>query len=204
MKERNLDKVIFPADGWTKRDLIQYYERIADVMLPHLQNRPLLLQRCTDGIDNECFYLKTIGGHFMVSMNNVNVNKADSYVTLAIVLDDQSLVYLAELACITPHMWLSRAPQVERPDLLVFDLDPTIDDFRDVREMAVALRDLLSALGLNSYPMTTGSRGLHVSVPLDRSADFNTVRNFARDVAHGLMDAYPEVVTMEQRKSSRK
>src|SRR5438093_12713204 len=117
MKERNLDKVIFPADGWTKRDLIQYYERIAAVMLPHIQDRPLLLQRCPEGIDNECFYQKNIGGHFTDSMNKVKVKKLDGYVTHATVHDDQSLVYLAELACITPHMWLSRAPQVERPDL---------------------------------------------------------------------------------------
>ncbi len=204
MKERSLDKIIFPKDGFTKGDVAEYYARIASVMLPHIQNRPLMLQRCPEGIEQECFYQKNIDTYFPNSITRVKVKKTGGFETHAAVPDQESLGYLANLACITPHMWLSRAPQIEDPDVMIFDLNPTGDDFRPVREMAIALRDILALLGLKSYPMTTGSRGLHVSVPLDRSAGFDTVSRFARDVVHGLTDAYPDVVTAEQLQSSRK
>src|SRR5262249_9857048 len=141
---------------------------------------------------------------FPNSVNRVRVKKgAVGYVTLAAVQDRESLAYLFNLGCVTPYTLLSRASRVDNPDTLIFDLDPTRDDFRDVREMALALRDLLALLGLKSFPMTTGSRGLHVRVPLDGNDSFEAVRQFALDVAHGLTDAYPETLTIERQESAR-
>jgi bifunctional non-homologous end joining protein LigD len=204
VKLSTLDKVLFPSEGITKREVIEYYEQIASVMLPHIENRPLMLQRFPNGIEAEGFYQKNVSETFPRWIKRVSVDKAGGHVTHAVCNDKETLVYLANLGCITPHMWLSRTPKIKNPDILIFDLDPTEDDFRTVRDMAIGLRDILTALGLKSFPMTTGSRGLHVSVPLDQAVDFGFVRAFATDVAHGLVDAFPDVVTMAQRKTNRK
>src|SRR5437870_4853941 len=151
------DRILFPKDGITKHDMMSYYERIAPVMLPHIENRPLMLQRCPGGIDEECFYQKNIAASFPRSVKRISVEKAGGRVTHAIANSAEALSYLANLACITPHMWLSRTPRLNNPDLMIFDLDPSGDDFRSVREMAIGLRDLLTELGLESFPMATGS-----------------------------------------------
>jgi bifunctional non-homologous end joining protein LigD len=163
-----------------------------------------MLQRCPSGIDEECFYQKNVAPYFPSYVKRVSVTKADGRVTHAVANNAETLTYLADLGCITPHMWLSRTPKLNYPDVMIFDLDPSSDDFRVVREMALGLRDLLRELGLESFPMTTGSRGLHVSVPLDGTDDFEAVRDFARDVAHGLADAYPDIVTTAQLKKARR
>lgn len=202
MTRKNQDRVLFP-EGTTKHDVVSYYEQIAPIMLPHIENRPLMLERCPAGIAEECFYQKNIATYFPKFVKRVRVAKVGGSVTHAIANDAQTLGYLASLGSITPHIWLSRAPKLRNPDLMIFDFDPTSHDFRVVREMAFALRDLLAELGLESFPMTTGSRGLHVSVPLDTTQGFDTVRDFARDVAHALTDAYPDVVTTTQQKKAR-
>jgi bifunctional non-homologous end joining protein LigD len=121
----------------------------------------------------------------------------------AICNDVATLVYLANLGCTTPHMWLSRVSNLSHPDLLIFDLDPPGHDFSAVRRGAFALRDVLESLGVKSFPMATGSRGLHVTVVLKRDADFDGVRSFARMAAELLCSRYPEQVTVAPRKSQR-
>jgi bifunctional non-homologous end joining protein LigD len=140
-------------------------------MLPHIKNRLLTIQRFSGNIRGECVF-----------DSNAAANPA-------------GLRRLVELGCVTPYASLSAAVRLHKPVSMIFDLNPSADNFIDVGDMAIALRDILALLGLRSYAMTTGSRGVHVAVPLDGSADFDMVRQFAMDVAHGLGDAYPDVVT---------
>ena len=198
------DKVLFSEDDIRKKDIIDYYERISDVMLPHITDRPLMLQRFPNGIGEKSFFQKNIADYFPDWIKRVSVKKAGGQVTHAVCNDVSTLVYLANLACITPHMWLSRVPKLKHPDLLVFDLDPSGDDFGPVRRTAFALRELLDNLGLKCFPMTTGSRGLHVSIVLNREMDFDRVRSFTRNAAEWLSDQHPKEVTVAARKEQRR
>lgn len=197
------DKVLFPADGITKSDLAGYYARIADTMLPHLEGRPISMHRFPDGIDGEAFFQKDVPDYFPDWIRAERVEKEEGSLRMAIAEEPATLVYLANQACITPHVWLSRIDRPNRPDRLIFDLDPSGDDFGMVRDAARRLRDLLEETGLAPFVMTTGSRGLHVSVPLDRDADFDRVRGFARRCADLLARRHPKTLTTEHRKANR-
>jgi bifunctional non-homologous end joining protein LigD len=202
----NEDKVLFPRSGITKGDLIDYYERIADRMLPHLRDRPLVLQRFPDGIRKEGFYQKQVGAYFPPWMPTVRVRvgSAGDREDLAVCDGKATLAYLANQACITLHPWLSRRDRLDRPDLLVIDLDPPGHDFEPARIAALRVRDLLGDLGLACFPKLTGSRGVHVVVPLDRSEGFDAVRAFARAAMALLAARHPRELTTEQRKSKRR
>jgi bifunctional non-homologous end joining protein LigD len=203
----NEDKELFPGDGLTKGELIGYYERIADHILPHLEGRPLVVQRFPDGIEEEGFYQKQVGGHFPNWIRTVKVQLAGSKDTqeLAVCDDVSTLVYLANQACLVLHPWLSRADALERPDLLVVDLDPPSgDDFQPVREAARRVRSLFEELDLPPFVKLTGSEGVHVVVPLDGQADFDSVRTFARDAMDLLAERHPDSLTTEQRKEQRR
>lgn len=202
------DKVLFPADGnakeYTKGDLVAYYRAVAPAMLPHLRGRPLMLERHPDGIDGPRFMQKNVPEHYPDWIKRVEVSKEGGTVTHLVCDDTATLVYLADQACLTPHRWLSRADRPHRPDRLVFDLDPpTGDDFAAVRQAALLLRELLDELRLPSAPMTTGSRGLHLVVPLDGQQDFDAVRAFAKDVADHLAESHPDELTTAARKKDR-
>jgi bifunctional non-homologous end joining protein LigD len=198
------DKVLFRgARPLTKRDLVEYYQRIAPTMLPHLAGRPIVMQRFPDGIDGESFFQKDIPDYFPKWVARVTLPKEGGTVTHVLCNNAATLVYLASQACITPHVWLSRADKARHPDRLIFDLDPPTDDFAPVKSAARWTGALLSALGLTPYLMTTGSRGMHVSVPLDRRADFDTVRAFARAAAALLVRRHPGDLTMEPRIADR-
>jgi bifunctional non-homologous end joining protein LigD len=203
VKFSHLDKVLYPDDGIRKQDVVDYYERVADVMLPHIKNRPLMLQRFPNGIEEKSFFQKNIGFYFPNWIERVSVKKAGGEVTHVVCNDAATLVYLANLASITPHMWLSRVPKLRNPDILIFDLDPPGEDFAPVRRTALVLRELLESLGLRAFPMTTGSRGLHVSLPLNGEVDFDRVRAFARNVAQLLSSQHPEEITIAARKQQR-
>ncbi|MFD9490271.1 non-homologous end-joining DNA ligase [Streptomyces sp. NPDC060005] len=202
------DKVLFPASGsgkeYTKRDLVAYYRAVAPFMLPHLRGRPLMLERYPDGIDGPRFMQKNTPDHYPDWIERVEVRKEGGTVLHPVCGDTATLVYLADQACLTLHRWLSKAGDVERPDRLVIDLDPATEgDFAAVREAARAVRELLDTLKLPSAPMTTGSRGLHVVVPLDGHQDFDEVRAFAKDVAETLAEAHPDRLTTAARKKDR-
>lgn len=202
------DKVLFPADAdgkeYTKGDLVAYYRDIAPFMLPHLRGRPLMLERHPDGIDGPRFMQKNVPEHYPDWIKRVEVSKEGGTVTHLVCDDSATLVYLADQACLTPHRWLSRIGRLHRPDRLVFDLDPsTGDDFPAVRQAALLLGELLDELRLPSALMTTGSRGLHLVVPLDAHQDFDEVRTFAKDVADHLAEAHPDQLTTAARKKDR-
>jgi bifunctional non-homologous end joining protein LigD len=198
------DKVLFPGvRPITKRDLVEYYERIAPTMLPYLAGRPIVMQRFPDGIEGEGFFHKDIPDYFPEWIDRVTLPKKGGTVTHVVCNNAATLVYLASQACITPHVWLSRADRPRHPDRLIVDLDPPADDFAPVRRAARLVGSLLSDLGLTTYVMTTGSRGAYVVVPLDRRADFDVVRAFARAAAALLVRRHPRELTMEPRLADR-
>jgi bifunctional non-homologous end joining protein LigD len=197
------EKVLFPDDGITKGDLIEYYARIAPRMLPHLRDRPLTLERYPNGINTKRFFQKEVSSYFPGWIRTATVPKAGGSVTHLVCNDTATLVYIANQACITPHIFLSRVDKVEVPDQLVFDLDPQGDDFEVVRTTALDFKQLLDELQLPAFLKTTGSRGLHVVVPLQRRETYDTVRGFARDLAAIIVSQAPRARTMEQLKANR-
>lgn len=197
------EKVLFPDDGITKRDLVDYYLEISELMLPHLKDRPITMFRYPDGIGGKAWVAKDMPEHFPDWIDHFRVPKEGGTVDHVLCGDAETLAYLANQACITPHVTLSRVDKLDHPDRLVFDLDPFKDDFAAVRRAATWLKELLDELDLPSLPMTTGSRGLHVTVKLDRRTDFDTVRAFAREVADLLAAQHPSELTTEARKAKR-
>lgn len=201
----NPDKVFFPDEGITKGDLIDYYLKIAETMLPYLSDRPLSLQRFPDGIQEEGFYQKEAPDYFPDWIHRTQIKvKEDGRAQPQVVVDDAAtLAYLADQGVVTLHGWLSRTRQIDNPDRLIFDLDPPGDDFAQVRAAAFLLRDFLYELDLAPFVMTTGSRGLHVVLPLQEEVDFEAVRTFARDSAQALAERHPGQLTTETRKNKR-
>ncbi|MFF9867368.1 non-homologous end-joining DNA ligase [Streptomyces sp. NPDC013953] len=202
-------KVLFPGDGLTKADLVAYYRSVAPFMLPHLRGRPLMLERHPDGIDGPRFMQKDTPDDFPGWVRRVEVPKEGGTVTHTVCDDTATLLHLADRAALTLHRWQSRADRLHLPDRMVFDLDPAPgdgtpeDDFRAVRRAAHALRELLDAVGLPCVAMTTGSRGVHVVVPLAGRATHDDVRAFARDLAETLAAAHPDELTTAARKQAR-
>ena len=199
----NPEKVLFPADRITKGDLIRYYQRISPWMLPHLEGRPLSLQRFPDGIDSPGFFQKAAPAYYPPWIKKVTVQKAGGTVNHVVCDDAATLVYLANQACITPHIWLSRVGRQKFPDQMIFDFDPSTNDFAAVVEAALSLKTVLDDLQLPAFIKATGSRGLHVAVPLNREQDFGGVRAFAKSVAEVLVGQNPSRFTMEQYKRKR-
>lgn len=200
----NPDKVLYPGDGITKADLVEHYRRVATLMLPHVKDRPAAMERFPDGITGERIFQKDVPRYFPSWIRRVTVRKAGGSLNQVVCEDAATLVYLANQACITPHVWLSRADRPDHPDQMIFDLDPAGDRFEDARVAALSLRSLLDELELPSFAKTTGGKGMHVTVPLDRRADFDTVRQFVRDVAAVLVARDPKRLTIEQRKDKRR
>jgi bifunctional non-homologous end joining protein LigD len=197
------EKVLFPEDGITKGDLIEYYARIAPRMVPHLRDRPLTLERYPNGINTKRFFQKEVSSYFPKWIRTVTVEKVGGTVTHVLCNDTATLVYLSNQACVTPHIFLSRADKVETPDQLVFDLDPQGDEFEVVRTTALAFKQVLDEVGLPAFLKTTGSRGLHVVVPLKRRESYDSVRTFGRELAAIVVSQAPETRTMEQLKANR-
>jgi bifunctional non-homologous end joining protein LigD len=198
------DRVVFPAAGVTKLDLARYYADVAPAMVPHVRGRPLALQSYPRGVDGDGFFLKNAPGHFPRWVATATVPKREGGTVRHVLANDAAtLAYLAGQNAITPHVWTSRADRLERPDRLIFDLDPSTQRFTEVRAAARALGDLLRDLGLRPFTMTTGSRGLHVVAPLRRGPEHAEVVDFARDVAAVAVERDPGALTVEFRKARR-
>ena len=197
------DKLLFPEDGIRKAELIDYYRRVAPRMLPHLRGRPLSLERYPSGIGTRGFFQQDASDYFPDWLDTATLPKEGGTVRHVVVDNAASLVYLANQGVITPHAWLSRADRVDAPDQMILDLDPSGAGFAEVKAAARCARRLLEELGLPAYLKTTGSRGLHVAVPLDRKSPFDDVRSFARALAEALVAHEPGQWTLEQRKSKR-
>lgn len=198
------EKVLFPDDGVTKGELAEYYERVAEWMLPHIKGRPLSLQRFPAGIGQRGFFHKDVPDYFPAWVGRVEAAKHGGSVTHAIASDTRTLVYLANQNTITPHIWLSRADRIDRPDRLVIDLDPAPgSDFADVRRAARDAGELLREVGLEPFAQVTGSKGIHVWTPIQRRAGFDQVKEFADGLADVLTARNPDALTTEFRKAQR-
>jgi len=192
--------------GITKGDLISYHERMADHMLPYLKARPLVLQCFPDGAGADGFYRKQAppGAPRWLPTVRMRLKTRARRQDLVVCDGVAALGYLVGQACFTLHPWLSRRDRPDHPDQIVIDLDPPTDDFTVVCRAALQVRDLLDELGLPSFPKLTGSKGVHVHVPLDRSAPFDAVRAFARAAMDVLAARHPDALTTAQRKDQRR
>jgi bifunctional non-homologous end joining protein LigD len=197
------DKVMFPDDGITKAELVDYYVEVAAVMIPHIRDRPLTQQRFPDGIDGGTFWHKQIPGYFPSWVPRVGVRTEKGPQEQILCNEAATLAYLANQNCITPHVWLSRADRLHQPDQIIVDLDPPGDDFEPVRQGALLTKAILEDIGLVPFVKTTGSKGLHVAAPLRRGTDFEDVREFSRALA-GVLAARDERLTTEVRKDKRR
>lgn len=197
------EKVLFPDDGITKGDLAAYYETIGPVMLPHLRGRPITMQRFPAGIGKKGFWQKSVEKGFPEWLERVEVGKKGGVVHHPIVTDQRGLMWLTNQNTITHHVWTSRVPDLDHPDVCVFDLDPSKDDVAAVRKAAIELRDLLEDLGLPSWVKTSGSKGFHIVVPLDGKADTGEVARFAGAVGALLVSRAPDRLTQEFSKVDR-
>ena len=200
----NLAKVLWPEAGRTKAWLIEYYTRVAPVLLPHLEDRPLTLRRFPDGVEGTSWHQNECRGEPEWFRVLETPGKGGRILRFCIAEDLASLVWLANQGTIElhPFQWDARAPR--RPTALVFDLDPGPPaDLSDCGRVALRLHDLLAELGLRSFPKTSGSLGLHVHVPLGIPHDGEEVKGFARAVGEALAQAYPDDVVAEVDKSRR-
>jgi bifunctional non-homologous end joining protein LigD len=198
----NLDKVLWPRDGYTKGDLIDYYERVAPYAIAHLKGRPLTLQRYPNGIDGPTFFEKQMPRGMPEWIDRVTVPTPEgsrSQVTFALCNDAPSLVYFANLATIVLHVWTSRVPALDEPDFVIFDLDPGEKcTLRTLGTLALAVRDLLATIGLKPLVKTTGGYGLHVVVPLAAGYSYDTAKAFAELVARRAASELGELATLQR------
>jgi bifunctional non-homologous end joining protein LigD len=203
----HMDKVFFPDDDLRKGDLIDYYRMVAPRMLPYLRDRPVVMGRYPDGVTGEAILQKNVSRYFPDWVKRVEVERIGRGGAVCQVVCDrpETLIYLANQACIELHVLLSRVAALYRPDQLVFDLDPPAEDgFDDARRCALDLRRLLEEdLGLTTYVKTTGGKGLHVHVPLRADEGFDPVRDFARAVAELMIRDAPDRLTLQQRVDQR-
>lgn len=210
MRVTHPDKVLFPDDGITKGELVGYYETVAPAMLPLISGRPVTMQRFPNGIGRSGFLQKQVGDYFpdwieRVTAPNRRTRNATTRdeVTYMVCRAPDDLAYIANQACITPHVWLSRVPHLYQPDQMVFDLDPATPDLGVLRSAAAGLHELLGELGLPSFLKSSGSRGLHIVVPFIPSAETDDVKALSLAVAETLAARDPANLTTEARIAER-
>jgi bifunctional non-homologous end joining protein LigD len=210
LKLSNLDKPFWPEEGITKGDLLAYYRDVAGALVPHLRKRPFTMKRYPDGWQGKSFFQKQAPSHMPEWIDRApfpaSTREGEKKVIDYALLDDElAVLWAVNMGCIDMHAWASRADRPERPDWVMFDLDPSEGSgFDEVLEVAKLVRQALDALGLESVPKTSGSRGIHVLVPISRRHDFAEVREFAGIVAGALARAHPGLVTTEWTKAKRK
>ena len=195
----NLDKVFWPDEGTTKGDLIAYYFNVAELILPHLLERPLTMKRMPDGIAGEFFYEKTAPSHtpdWIARCTVQSEDARDGAIGYLMANDLPSLLYVANLGCIEMHPLHSRCGSVETPDYLFFDLDPMEASFAQVLRVAMHVKAALDALGLASYPKTSGATGVQIYVPIERGYTYEQVRGFVGTLGRMIERADREHVTM--------
>ena len=197
------EKILFPDDGITKGELASYYEAIAPLMLPHICGRPITMERYHRGIGAPGFIQKDVSKGFPDWLERVEVPKKGGTVHHPLACDTRSLLWLANQNSITPHVWISRVPDLDHPDICVFDLDPSEDRPDDLRDAAFMLRDVLLELGLKSWVKTSGSKGFHIVVPLDQQDDYGEVAGFAHRVGSLMVRRDPDRLTQEFSKADR-
>ncbi len=203
----NLEKVLYPSVGLAKAGILDYYRRMAGVLLPHISNRALTFKRYPEGVEKDFFFEKRCPDHrpSWVQTATIPNRKAGNALTVCLVNDRETLLWAANLASLELHVPLARAGSPERPDFMVFDLDPGEDaGLAECGKVALILRDLLSRLGLAGFVKTSGRKGLHVYVPLNRrEVTFENTRIFSKTTAAIMQKHYPELVTARMAKRER-
>ncbi len=202
----NLEKDLYPSYGFTKAHILEYYRRIAKFILPHLQDRALTLKRYPEGVEQDFFFEKRCPAHHPAWVKTAEVRLDDrERMTVCLVNDLATLMWVENLASLELHVPLARAASPETPDAMVFDLDPGGPaNILDCARVALILRDLLNPLGLTSYVKTSGQKGLHVYVPLNRpETTFEDTKKFSKAVAEIMQKNYPDLVTAKMAKEYR-
>jgi bifunctional non-homologous end joining protein LigD len=198
------DKILYPEQGITKLDLARYYEQVADWILPQVADRPLVLVRCPDGMGKECFYQKHPGVGTPANLRQIPIREKSKTEKYVLVDDAAGLISLAQIGALEIHAWGCRADKIEVPDRLIFDLDPDPSvDWSDVVSAARQVRKFLEDLGLESFVKTTGGKGLHLVVPIDRRQDWDTAKAFCKGVADAVVAADPDRYTANMSKAAR-
>lgn len=205
VKMTNRHKVLWPQDGITKGDLIDYYDHVADCLVPYLQQRPLSLNRFPHGIDAHSFYQKDMPEHLPDWVETVELASSNrkGRVRFIVCNDRATLLYLANLASIDLHPWLSTLETPDEPDWAIFDLDPNDVPFKHVTTIARSLGNLLRGVGLRPYLKTSGAKGMHVYVPLSPGYSYDQSRSFCEGVASMIVEEHGKIATVERVKSRR-
>jgi bifunctional non-homologous end joining protein LigD len=208
----NLDKLFWPDEGITKGDLLRYYRAIAPVLVPHLRGRPFTMRRYPDGAYGKAFFQKQSPSHmpdwiatYRALVSTREGSGAKKWVDFPIVNDELALLWMVNMGCIDLNTWYSRVDKPDRPDFVLFDLDPTPEvPWSQTAEVALILKELLDALELASFPKTSGGKGFHVLVPIDRRSTFEDTRAFAEHVAGAIARTHPKLATTEWSKARRR
>jgi bifunctional non-homologous end joining protein LigD len=208
LKFTHVDKVMFPDAGYTKGDLLDFYDRVADLLIPHLRDRPLTLERLPDGVNGTGaphFWQKNTPAYYPAFIKRVRlVDRSGKPVEYALVNDKRSLLYLVNQGTITFHVFLSRLASIERPDYVLFDLDPGERPFADAVKVARAVHAALDEEGVESFPKTSGKTGIHVlALWRRRAGGYDEARAWAVTVAERVAAALPDFATLERRIDAR-
>jgi bifunctional non-homologous end joining protein LigD len=197
------EKVLFPDAGITKGEVAAYYDDVAPVMLPHLRRRPITMERFPGGIGQQGFIQKDVSKGFPAWLKRVETPKKGGVVNYPLAGDQRSLQWLANQNAVTLHVWTSRTPRLEHPDLCVLDLDPSRDDPATLVETMRTLKSVLDDLGRDSWVKTSGSKGFHVVLPVPARATFETSAGLADRIASLLVERLPGEVTQAFAKADR-
>lgn len=198
VKLSNLEKVFWP-EGLTKAHLIDYYARIGPILLPHLKNRPFVMVRYPDGIDGKFFYQKEKPDYTPAWINSYKVSHSEEDKNYIICNDLETLIWLANQACIEMHPWLAQINDLDCPDLAVFDLDPAPPaDFKDTLEIALLIKEALGEFGLKGYPKTSGATGMHIYIPLKPELTYPQVKECIHYLCSFINQVYPQKTTLER------
>ena len=200
----NLNKIFWPAHGLTKRDLLQYYARIAPVLIPHVRNKPMVMKRYPNGIASDFFFMKRAPAGRPEWIETCAVpHGSGSIIDFPMVQDTASLLWLINLGCIDLNPWYAPCPTPRQPEYLHFDLDPHDAPFEAVRESALIVRDALQALGMTVYAKTSGSHGMHLYVAIKRGPDQHDVWRIAKTISFELAKAHADILTSEYKIAKR-
>jgi bifunctional non-homologous end joining protein LigD len=208
----NLDKPFWPEEEITKGDLLRYYRAVAPVLVPHLRGRPFTMRRYPDGAYGKAFFQKHAPTHmpewietFRALVSTRESSRARKWVDFPVVNDELALLWMVNMGCIDLNTWYSRVDKPSSPDFVLFDLDPTPEvPWSQTVEVALILKGLLDALGLQSFPKTSGGKGFHVLVPIDRRSTFDDSRQFSEHVAGAIARTHPKLATTEWSKARRR
>lgn len=197
------DKVLFPDKDIRKEEMIRYYDRIADKMLPFLKDRPLTLERFTEGADQDGFYQKQASDYFPDFIDRVTVKTKDGEIEQVVCNNKKTLIYLANQDTITFHIWLSKTDKINRPDKVIFDLDPAEGAFEKVKEAAKKIKSYYESKGKDCKLMTSGKSGIHVYYNKNRKEEFDNLREEVKSDAEEIVEQYPDLLTTKTRIKKR-